>query len=135
MLKTLGTTSISKLKKSELVDAIVAAKDGLDKGAASQGGIRSRKASSVPVDSIDALASEQDSFESNKDAQEIQPRPMSRPRRTENANDSKSKSDDNSTGQRRENVRFDNDREDSPRDDSSSRRRRRRGSRLRRRWV
>ena len=54
--KTLGISSISKLKKSELVEAIVAAKGGDSKEEKPSGGIRSRKASVVQADSIDALA-------------------------------------------------------------------------------
>ena len=126
--KTLGISSISKLKKSELVEAIVAAKGGDSKEEKPSGGIRSRKASVVQADSIDALAEEQDSFDS-KEESEISPRPMSRPRRNENSNDNKSKSNNNSRNDNRENVKFDNDSNDDSNDDSSRRRRRRRPSR------
>jgi len=126
--KTLGISSISKLKKSELVEAIVAAKGAAEKTDAPSGGIRSRKASSVAADSIDALAEEQDSLNPIDDEVEFAPRPMSRPRRNESSSDNKSQSS-NSRNDNRENVKFDNDKDEDSNDDSSRRRRRRRGSR------
>jgi transcription termination factor Rho len=116
--KTLGISSVSKLKKSELVDAIVAAQSNgtSDKPA---GGIRSRRASVVEAESIDALAEEQNSMTA-KDEAEFEPRPMARKRQSADS----SKSDDKKTETKRENAKFDDD--DSSEDDSNSRRRRRR---------
>ena len=130
--KTLGISSTSKLKKSELVEAIVQAQS--TNGSASEtpsGGIRSRRASKVEADSIDALASEQDSMPSADEA-EFTPRPMSRPRRTEasSASDSGNKSNSKSPANSgRENARFENDSDDEANDDGSRKRRRRRGGR------
>ena len=131
--KTLGISSTSKLKKSELVDAIVKAQSSSSDGQATPaGGIRSRRASVVEAESIDALASEQDSMPATDDQTEFAPRPMSRPRRTENEtakNSNNNSSSKNSNNAGRENARFESDSEDDSSDDGSKRRRRRRGGR------
>ncbi len=125
--KTLGISSISKLKKGELVDAIIAA-NNQESEQAPKGGIRSRKASVVQAESIDALAAEQDSFDS-ADEEEFVPRPMTRNRRAENSSEPKSSPKNDSNNADRENVKFENDKDDDSTDDSSRRRRRRRPSR------
>ncbi len=117
--KTLGVPSISKLKKSELIEAIAKAQGS--PASAPSGGIRSRKASQIEAESIDALAAEQDSISGGVgDEADFAPRPMKRSRSsaessTEQSNNSKSNeaSED----------------EDSDEDSNSRRRRRRRGSR------
>lgn len=126
--KTLGIASVSKLKKSELVDAIVQAQSDSGSEEKPVGGIRSRRASTVEAESIDALASEQDSMASADDA-EFEPRPMARPRRNENDSKNSNRTSGAKTGANssRENARFDND--DDSGDDGSKRRRRRRGGR------
>ena len=56
--KTLGITSISKMKKAELIEAIVKAqpdKSNTEAGSKALSGIRSRRASTVQADSIEAL--------------------------------------------------------------------------------
>lgn len=120
--KTLGISSVSKLKKSELIEAIVASQSNGSSGAPS-GGIRSRRASQVEADSIDALAAEQDSM-SGDDEAEIAPRPMRR--RTTEQTDKKDVQSENKSETKRESVKFDSDSEDDSDDDGNSRRRRRR---------
>lgn len=118
--KTLGITGTSKLKKSELVEAIVQAQsgDGSTNGTSTTGGIRSRKASVIAADSIDALANEQDSMSDGEQEAEFVPRPMKRPRPDE--------TNQTQPAQQRESAKFEADDES---DDNSRRRRRRRGSR------
>lgn len=112
--KSLGISSISKMNKGDLVQAIVKAQGGSTNGTdKAGGGIRSRKASAIEAESIDALAAEQDSIGS-EDEPEFQPRPMARRPKTENEEP------------KRENARFESDDEDSSEDESGSRRRRRR---------
>lgn len=130
--KTLGITSTSKLKKSELVDAIVKAQDTRGKKE-STGGIRSRRASVVEAESIDALASEQDSMSSTDEETEFVPRPMSRARQDKNDSSSSEKKSGAKTNNKssqesgRDTARFDSNNDSS--DDNSKRRRRRRPGR------
>lgn len=126
--KTLGIASTSKLKKSELVDAIVQAQGNGESADTPTGGIRSRRASVVESESIDALASEQDSMPSADEA-EFAPRPMSRPRRTESSTPAKESKSSNNSQQNRDNARFENDSDDDSGEDGTRRRRRRRGGR------
>ncbi len=135
--KTLGVSSISKMKKSELIDAIVKAQHS---GASSEstektaGGIRSRRASSVEADSIDALVGEQEAIASTEEETEFSPRPMRRRSAPlgsdlDGARDGRSdppqRKQDSSKTNNSNNNNKNNDNDD---DDSSSRRRRRRGS-------
>ncbi|MFN8015319.1 MAG: transcription termination factor Rho [Acidimicrobiia bacterium] len=118
--KTLGINATSKLKKSELVDAIMKAQSISADGNETGKSIRSRRASSVEQDSIEALANEQDSI-SNDDKAEFAPRPMSR----------RPKEQETKSETQRENVKFESESESESEedDDNSRRRRRRRGSR------
>ncbi|HMS25401.1 MAG TPA: transcription termination factor Rho [Acidimicrobiia bacterium] len=122
--KTLGIAATSKLKKSELVEAIVQAQTNHGSSNETPGGIRSRRASVVAADSIDVLANEQDSMAGSQDEAEFAPRPMSRPRRSEN--DASKKADSKlQSNPGRDNARFENDSEDDSNDDGTRRRRRR----------
>ena len=136
--KTLGVTSISKMKKSELIEAIAAAQSSGDSNEKPSGGIRSRRASQVGADSIDALAAEQEKIAAADDT-EFEPRPMRR--RSSNSEESDSglanaeaKASDPVAGGRdrnsssNDNSRNNNERNNNDDDDNNSRRRRRRGA-------
>jgi transcription termination factor Rho len=146
--KTLGVTSISKMKKSELIEAITAAQSGGDSNEKPAGGIRSRRASQIGADTIDALAAEQEGIASD-DGTEFEPRPMRR--RSSNSESSGSTSESsshsaevasgkfsdssdvesknsNSRNASSNNSRNNNDRNNNDDDDNNSRRRRRRGA-------
>lgn len=127
--KTLGVTSISKMKKSELIEAIVAAQPGGESNEKPSGGIRSRRASAVEADSVDALAAEQEKIAASDDT-EFEPRPMRRRSTNEESDSSnsntESKNSNNNNSRNNSNDRNSNNNNDD--DDNNSRRRRRRGS-------
>ena len=146
--KTLGITSISKMKKSDLIEAITNAQPSND--AKTSGGIRSRKASQVEADSIEALVGEQEKIAGKDDKEtEFSPRPMRR-RTSGSKDDSSNESSTNRDESRNSKSSKDSERtlnaessslnsshssnsknsKDSNNndDDNSSRRRRRRGS-------
>ncbi|MBP9116027.1 MAG: transcription termination factor Rho [Acidimicrobiia bacterium] len=145
--KTLGITSISKMKKAELIEAIVKAqpdKSNTEAGSKALSGIRSRRASTVQADSIEALVGEQEKIAGSQEAEEYAPRPMRRRSASEEVGEKNSSSSHrsssigttelhsdskmNSSKPQRGNSSSSNNKNDNDEDDNSSRRRRRRGS-------